>query len=376
MKTELELNEKILAVTNRIREKHPELLEYLNEMPITIPYEENPTINVKALSSYYDSLVALVEDYEYEENTIINGQPENTLHLPIKDIVKMEQDNSYEDLLTEVNDITISYNDVGEGIVPVIFVHGFPFSKSMWKGQLDSLKSSNRVIVFDIRGFGQSTNNKANVSMDFFADDLVAFMDKLNIDKAVICGLSMGGYIALNAISRFPERFAALVLCDTQCIADTTEKKEGRYKTIEQINNDVKDVFYDKFIKTVFHADSLTNNMEVVENLQNIVFANSKKIITAGLAAMAERSETCSTLAAIKIPTLIICGREDELTPLAKSEFMQERIKGSVLKIIDDAAHVSNLEQPEAFNKYLQDFLNTLNAAKGFKPKAERTSMK
>lgn len=376
MKTELELNEMILKVTNRIREKHPELLEYLNEMPITIPYEENPTITVKTLSSYYDSLVALVDDYEYEESTVENVQPENTILLPIRDIVKMEQDNSYEDLLIEVNDITISYNDVGEGIVPIIFVHGFPFDKSMWKGQLDNLKSSNRVIALDIRGFGKSTDEKTPLSIELFAEDLVFFMDKLNIEKAIICGLSMGGYISLNAVSRFPERFTALVLCDTQCIADTTQAKENRYLTIKQINLEGADAFNEKFVKSVFHPDSLTNKTELVENLRSIVVANSTRIITAGLTAMAERSETCSTLEAIKIPTLIICGREDELTPLAKSEFMHERIKGSIVRIIDHAAHVSNLEQPDEFNKYLKNFLNTLNVAKGEKPNSKYMSSK
>jgi len=360
MKTELELNEMILGITNKIRERDPELLKYLDEMPITVPYQENLEITVKTLTSYYESLVVLLEEYE-------NNRPKNVLtdkaeNLPITEVVTMELDNVYQNLLTEVNNFTVSYNDVGEGSIPVLFLHGFPFDKSMWKGQLDSLKTSNRLIACDIRGFGKSIDEKTPLSIDLFSEDLIAFLDKLTIKKVIVCGLSMGGFISLNAIKRFPERFEALILCDTQCIADTAEVKENRHKAIEQINLDGTTEFNEKFIKNVFHPDSLTNKAELVENLRSVVFANSKEIITAGLIALAERSETCSSLNSIHIPTLIICGREDAVTPLAQSEFMHEHIEGSSLKIIDNAGHVSNLEQPEAFNKCLHDFLNSLNS--------------
>ncbi len=349
MKTELELNEMILGVTNNIRGNHPELLKYLNEMPITIPYEENPAITIKTLTSYYDSLLVLLKDYEGS----------HAKNIPTAEIVTMELDNSFQNLLTEVNNITISYNDVGEGIIPIIFLHGYPFDKSMWKVQLDSLKSSHRVIACDIRGFGKSTNEKTTLSIDLFGEDLLLFMDKLNIKKAIICGLSMGGYIALNAVKKFPDRFEGLILCDTQCTADTTETKQNRYKTIEQINLDGVTEFNEKFIKNVFHPDSLINKTEVVENLRGVVFSNSKELITAGLTALAERSETCSALDTISIPTLIICGREDVVIPLIQSDFMHKHIKGAILHIINNAGHVSNLEQPDDFNKCLFDFLNS-----------------
>jgi len=360
MKTELELNEMILGITNTIRERDPELLKYLNEMPITIPYAENPVITTKTLTSYYDSLVILLEDYEAKQTK--NLLSKKNINLPTTEILTMELDNSYQNLLTEVNAITISYNDVGEGSIPIIFLHGFPFDKSMWKGQLDSLKSSNRLIAIDIRGFGKSTDEETPLSIDLFCDDLISFMDKLNIKKAVVCGLSMGGFISLNAVKRFPERFEALILCDTQCIADTAEVKENRYKAIEQINLDGADEFNEKFIKSVFHRNSLADKKELVENLRSIVFANSKEILAAGLIALAERSETCSSLDAIHIPTLIICGREDNVTPLVQSEFMHKHIVGSILKIIDNAGHVSNLEHPDEFNTYILDFLNSLNS--------------
>ena len=271
----------------------------------------------------------------------------------------MPADTKGYDLTIPVNDFILSYDDLGEGDIPVIFLHGYPFSKEMWKQQLEFLQSTHRVIACDIRGFGKSSYEEGIPSMDLFADDLLTFMYKLQIEKAIICGLSMGGYIALNAMERFPTHFEALILCDTQCIADTPEGKEKRYKVIDDIKaNGVKE-FNEKFIKSVFQKDTLTNKKDLVESLRTVVFANSQQVIIAGLTALAERSQTCSTLGAIKIPTLIICGREDEVTPLAQSEFMHQMIERSKLHVIEKAGHVSNLEQPDEFNQQLLGFLPT-----------------
>ena len=269
----------------------------------------------------------------------------------------MERGTNQNNLAVSVNNINVSYYDVGEGSIPIIFLHGYPFDKSMWQKQLEFLKKGYRCIAYDIRGFGKSKDEESPLSIDLFADDLIMFMDKLFIDKAIICGLSMGGYIALNALSRFPDRFEALILCDTQCISDSKEAKEKRHKTIEEIEAEGVNNFNERFIKSVFHKNSFTNNIDVVEKLKSVVAANSQHIIIQGLLALAGRSETCSILEFIIIPSLIMCGREDEVTPLAQSEFMHTSIKGSILRIIDDAGHVSNLEQNDTFNNHLLVFL-------------------
>jgi pimeloyl-ACP methyl ester carboxylesterase len=269
------------------------------------------------------------------------------------------------DLTVNVNDFDLSYNDVGEGDIPVVFLHGFPFDKTMWQAQLDYLQTTHRVIACDIRGFGKSTDEESHLGMDLFANDLILFIEKLGLEKVIICGLSMGGYIALNAMKRFPSRFEALILCDTQCVADTHEVKVNRYKTIEDIKEYGVTNFNQGFIKKVFHEDSLTNKPELVEQLRSVVFSNSEHIITQGLTALAERSETCSFLDEISIPTLIICGKEDVVTPLDESKFMNKHIKGSVLHVISNAGHVSNLEEPEKFNKLLRDFLTDFCDVKG-----------
>lgn len=266
-------------------------------------------------------------------------------------------------LTTEVNHFNLSYDDIGAGDTPIIFMHGYPFDKTMWEGQLQFLRSSYRVIALDIRGFGASRDEQSLLSIDLFADDVISFINKLEIEKAILCGLSMGGFIALNAIARFPDRFEALILCDTQCIADTAEVKAKRYKTIDEIKANGPDDFNEGFIKSVFHKDSLIQMPEIVEAVRNVVFSNSQQIIINGLIALAERSETCMTLGRIAVPTLIICGREDVVTPLPQSEYMHEHIKGSLLRIIENAGHVSNLEHQYEFNKILYDFLMSLKVA-------------
>ncbi|MBC7844986.1 MAG: alpha/beta hydrolase [Flavobacterium sp.] len=265
------------------------------------------------------------------------------------------------DLTISVNNFNLSYDDIGDGSIPIIFLHGYPFDKTMWQGQLDFFESSYRLIACDIRGFGKSTDEKSHLSMDMFADDLVTFMDKLSIDKAIVCGLSMGGFITLNAMKRFPSRFEALILCDTQCVADTPEIKVKRNINIDEIEANGVTNFNEGFIKSVFHKDSLANKTELVKQLRSVVFYNSQHVISQGLVALGDRSETCSSLSEIHIPTLIICGKGDQVTPLAQSKFMHKHIKGSILEVIENAGHVSNLEQPKEFNKHLEEFLNTLS---------------
>jgi pimeloyl-ACP methyl ester carboxylesterase len=273
----------------------------------------------------------------------------------------METQMQGHNLSIPLNNFHQSYDDFGAGSTTIIFLHGYPFEKSMWQEQLECLKVTNRVFACDIRGFGKSTDEESHLSIDLFGNDLIAFMDKLRINKAIICGLSMGGFIALNVIKRFPERVEALILCDTQCIEDTVEVKENRFKSIQDIKvNGVKD-FNEGFIKSVFHKETYSNKIELVESLRRVVFANSEHIITIGLTALAERAETCSILVDINVPTLIICGKEDEVTPLNQSEMMHTNIKGSILRVIENAGHVSNLEHPSEFNQLILDFLTGLN---------------
>lgn len=258
----------------------------------------------------------------------------------------------------QIRDITVCYDAFGKGAIPILFLHGFPFDKSMWQPQMESLKQKHRVLAYDIRGFGKTTEGDEKPSISLFADDLILFMDTLQIKKAIVCGLSMGGYILLNAASRYQERFEAVILCDSQCIADSPEVKEKRYHTIEQIEKKGLAEFAESFIKNIFCQESLITKQSEIANIKNIILNTPVQTITKTLHALATRQETCFSLPDIKIPVLIICGRQDTVTPVIQSEYMYEHLAHSSLHTIDKAGHMSNLEQPEEFNYLLYNFLS------------------
>ncbi|MES2591240.1 MAG: alpha/beta hydrolase [Bacteroidota bacterium] len=267
------------------------------------------------------------------------------------------------DIKITVDGNTICYDDFGSGTTPIIFIHGFPFNKSTWQPQMEALKENHRVIAYDIRGFGNSSATDENFSINLFADDLIKFMDALQIQKSIVCGLSMGGYIALNAVNRYAKRFEALILCDTQCIADSEMVKDNRYKTIKEIEENGLNQFATNFIETAFCEETLKTKVNAVNTIKNIILSTSQKTITKTLTALANRQELCFSLPQIFIPALILCGREDKITPLKQSEYLNDHFVYSTLHSLDKAGHLSNLEQPAAFNKYVNEFISILNPA-------------
>lgn len=272
----------------------------------------------------------------------------------------MENKISGSNISIDANEIIISYNDLGAGRIPIIFIHGFPFDKSTWQPQMDFLKATHRVIAYDIRGFGKSTLGDEKLSISLFADDLIKFMDMLQIPKAIVCGLSMGGYILLNAVHRYPARFAGLVLADTQCAADLPESRLKRKHAIENIEANGLDEFVANFISSALSKSFLETNLEWPKKVESIMKSSSVEAVTQTLNAMAIRWETCSTLGGINVPTLILCGEEDAITPPAKSKYMNAEIANSELKIIESAGHLSNIEQPIQFNNYLHNFISAI----------------
>lgn len=261
------------------------------------------------------------------------------------------------ELTATVNGITLSYEDSGTGTLPIIFIHGFPFNRKTWQPQVEFLKKKYRVITYDIRGFGKSELGDEVTSIDLFATDLITLMDVLKIKKAIVCGLSMGGYILMNAVSRFPERFEAIILSDTQCIADSVEAKEKRYQTINQIEAKGLDEFAEGYVMNIFTAQTIKNKEKVVEEVKKIILSTSPRTIVATLKALAQRRESCNLLKKVSVPALIICGNEDTVTPLSQSELMFNTLPNAQLKTIENAAHMSNLEQPAIFNEHIHNFL-------------------
>lgn len=261
----------------------------------------------------------------------------------------------------EIKGIKVSYFDEGKGEIPIVFIHGFPFNKSMWKDQVTLLSADHRVIAYDVRGHGGSQAGVEVFTMDQFADDLLLLMDALEISKVVVCGLSMGGYIVLNALTKQRERIAGLILADTQCAADTEEGKDKRRKTIAFIKKNGLKEYAEESMKNLFAPQSFTNKKEQVTFVKNIILHTDAESICKTLEALATRSETCSTLDEIKIPTLILVGKEDSVTPITAAQKMKELIADSQLHIIDEAGHMSNLENLTNFTEHVKVFLKTHN---------------
>ena len=260
-----------------------------------------------------------------------------------------------------VNDLTVSYNDEGESGAPVIiFIHGFPFNKSMWDKQFKALKENYRVIAYDVRGHGNSDAGKGDFSIELFANDLLSFMDALKIDKAMLCGLSMGGYIALNAVENYPDRFDALILSDTTCVADTPEAKEKRLKAIESIKKSGMEKYAEESIKNLFAPESLSTKKEEIAAVREMIVNTSKQSLYKTLQAFYKRKETCSKLHDINVPVLIVVGKEDKITPPEAAQMMHEKIEDSILYIIEHAGHLSNIENPFDFNNQLEEFFSTV----------------
>ena len=266
------------------------------------------------------------------------------------------------DIETTVNQFSISYSDEGPDHAPIIIlIHGFPFNKSMWNKQMEVLIESNRVIAYDIRGHGNSAAGTEDFSIELFVSDLLGLMDALKIETAMLCGLSMGGYIALNAVQNFPKRFNALILCDTNCAADTPEAKEKRMLTIESIEKYGVEPYANEMLKNLFAPESFVTNKEKITVVKEMIMETKVESLSKTLIALSKRKETCSSLHKISIPVLIMVGREDKITTPAAAQLMQKNIKGSILNIIEHAGHLSNIENSYEFNDQLLKFVSSVN---------------
>jgi 3-oxoadipate enol-lactonase len=260
-----------------------------------------------------------------------------------------------------LNNGHIHYEESGTpGGLPVVFLHGFPFSHEMWAKQTEAVAPFCRVVTYDIRGHGMSDIGDGQYTIDGHADDLFALLDHLKITKGVLVGLSMGGYITLRAIQRDQDRFAGTVLADTRSEADPDEGKLKRFDAIKAVKRDGSEAFAEGFVRAVFAPGSFTSRPEAVAAIRRIIERTPPLSIAGTLLALASRTDTTPFLSSIRIPTLILVGEHDVTTPPSASRAMHERIPGSEFAIIPGAAHMSNLENPEVFNRHLVEFLHRL----------------
>ncbi len=261
-----------------------------------------------------------------------------------------------------VNGLKLFYTDTGQRNAPVIvFLHGFPFDHTMWQEQAALCEASFRVISYDHRGHGKSAVGDGQYAFEFFVDDLFGLLDLLHIQKAVLCGLSMGGYAALRAVESRPERIVGLILCDTRSEGDSNEAKLKRAASVRTVKEKGVSTFAEGFLKAVFAPVSISEKPQIVDSIRQTINRSSPEGLCGTLIALATRTDTTSALPKISVPTLIIVGEADAITPPAASEAMQKLIPGAQLNVLPKAGHMSNLENPQLFNSHLLKFLKELS---------------
>ncbi len=262
-----------------------------------------------------------------------------------------------------INATTLYYEDSGDSAeTPVVFVHGFPFSSVMWSEQLKLVGRNFRTIAYDLRGLGKSAIGDGQYTIENHVDDLLALLDHLEIHQAIIVGFSMGGYITLRALERHPDRFLAVALCDTRCEADDNAGKIKRANAATMVKKEGAAEFAKTFIPAVFSPDSVKNNTAAVAEISTIINATAPVAIAGNLIAMAARTDTSATLSKITVPTLIMVGEVDTVTPPQAARYMYDNIAGAELQLIPDAGHMSNMENPQIFNSHLMAFLQRVSS--------------
>ncbi len=208
----------------------------------------------------------------------------------------------------------------------IIFIHGFPYDHFMWDEQVEYLAGKYFCVTYDIRGLGGSNAGDGQFTMEMFVDDLESIVDNLNLDRPVLCALSMGGYISLRAMERIQNKFSGLILCDTKPEADDNAGKIKRASAIKQINSGDFENFVETFVLNcfgeMFVKEKNVEYRKVVEQSKK----NDPAGIKGGLLAMAGRTDTTENLSKINLPTLVICGSEDKLSTPDVMKSMSEKI--------------------------------------------------
>jgi len=242
----------------------------------------------------------------------------------------------------------------------IIFVHGFPYDHTMWKSQIEVLSEKYFCVAYDIRGLGESPAGDGQFTMESFVDDLEIIIDELKLDKPVLCGLSMGGYIGLRALERMENKFSAVILCDTRSDADGNEGKLKRAAAIKRINTEGLALFAKDFITNCYGKHYKQNKNEDFEKRIAKSSAFDPVGVKGSLLAMLGRNDTTEYLNKIEIPALVICGEFDALTPPAVMKTLADKINGAEFVVIKNCGHMSPIEKPKEVNEAIKNFLKNI----------------
>ena len=258
-----------------------------------------------------------------------------------------------------IDDRTVRYLEAGSGW-PVVLLHAFPFSADMWRPELERVPEGWHFFAPDLRGFGPDALPPARtdkVTLDDMAEDVGLLLDHLEIETAVIGGLSMGGYVTFALFRTEPERFSGMILADTKAEADTPEGRDGRQKMIQVAHARGASGVADAMLPKLLGATSKTRRPALVPQIRHMIESQRVESLVAAIEAMMARPDSTPDLPRISCPALVVVGDEDELTPPADAGRMQNHISRSRLVVLPEAGHLSNLESPDGFTLAMSDFL-------------------
>ncbi len=256
--------------------------------------------------------------------------------------------------------VNLEWREAGSG-KPLILLHAFPLNSAMWGKQLAGPPPGWRLIAPDLRGFGGSPDaDDAVYTMDLMAGDVLALMDRLQLRSPVICGISMGGYVALEMWRQHPDRVRALILADTRAGPDSPEAARARERLAQRVEKEGIDVVIETMLPKLLSTTTRYHNKGIVSAVAAMMKEAGPGAIARTLRGMAARRDSEPLLRTISVPGLVVVGAEDVITGRGQSEFLARSIPGAWLETIDDAGHLPPMERADEFNRVVKTFLSRL----------------
>lgn len=240
----------------------------------------------------------------------------------------------------------------------IVFLHGFPLDHRMWENQIEYLKDFYHIIAYDCRGLGQSYVGDGQYTMEAFVNDLFSIITELNLDKPILCGLSMGGYISFRAVEKSQEKLGGVIFCDTKPTSDDNTAKFKRADAINMINVDGLEKYVRYFIPTTLGEETMREKPEILRTLVFRAKSQDPLGVKGSQFAMLSRTDTESFLEKITIPTLFLAGSYDKLTPPEVMKIYADKVKHSEFAIAPKAGHLAPLENPSFVNDVIKGFLD------------------
>lgn len=255
----------------------------------------------------------------------------------------------------------ISYRELGDGRGdPLVLLHAFPLNGRMFEPQMEAFSDGRRVVAPDYPGFGRSPRTPAQPDVRYYAEGIERLLDRLELERVVLGGVSMGGYVAFECMRLFPERVSGLILANTRPDPDSEEMRENRKKMARRVADDGVEVLIELQMERLLAPQTLERNEEVVEKVRAMILESSPTGVVAALGAMRDRPDSTPLLAKIEVPTLVIGGEEDGISSPEVMGAMAEKIPNSRHVTLTGAGHLSNLEAAKGFNAAVRELLGGL----------------